>query len=79
MHNPKLDQIRNNETFETFDRLISEGKMKTAQVALGPAIGWTQEGLEAMDRDNISSVQTPRREYRRAPAAHGDGARNNFV
>jgi len=58
MHNPKLDQIRNNEPFETFDKLIQEGKMKTAQVALGPAIGWTQEGLEAMDRGNVSSVQT---------------------
>ena len=58
MHNPKLDQIRNNEPFETFDKLIKEGKMKTAQVALGPAIGWTQEGLEAMDRENVSSVQT---------------------
>lgn len=58
MHNPKIDQIRNNESFETFDKLIQEGKMKTAQVALGPAIGWTQEGLEAMDRDVVSSVQT---------------------
>jgi len=58
MHNPKIDQIRNKEPFETFDKLIKEGKMKTSQVALGPAIGWTQEGLAAMDRDNVSSVQT---------------------
>jgi len=58
MHNPKIGQIRNKEPFETFDKLIHEGKMKTAQVALGPAIGWTQEGLEAMDRENVSSVQT---------------------
>ena len=58
MHNHKIDQIRNDETFETFDELIHEGKMKTSQVALGPAIGWTQEGLEAMERDNVSSIQT---------------------
>jgi len=58
MHNPKIDQIRNDETFETFNELIHEGKMKTSQVALGPAIGWTQEGLEAMERDNVSSIQT---------------------
>ncbi len=58
MHNPKIDQIRNNEPFEMFDKLIQEGKMKTAQIALGPAIGWTQEGLAAMDRDNESSVQS---------------------
>ena len=32
--------------------------IKTYQVALGPAIGWTQEGIEAMDRPNVSAVQT---------------------
>ena len=25
---------------------------------LGPAIGWTQEGIEAMDRPNVSAIQT---------------------
>lgn len=58
MHNPKLKHIRDDETFEILDRLIHDGKIKTGQVALGPAIGWTQEGLEAMDRDNISAIQT---------------------
>jgi len=38
--------------------LIQEGKIKSAQVALGPAIGWTQEGLEAMERKSISAIQT---------------------
>lgn len=58
MHNPKLNHIRNNETFEALDKLIGEGKIKTGQVALGPAIGWTREGLEAMDRKNVSAIQT---------------------
>ena len=58
LHNPKVNHIRNDTTFETFDKLIEEGKIKAAQVALGPAIGWTQEGLEAMDRKSVSSVQT---------------------
>ena len=58
LHNPKLNHIRQNSVFETFDELINEGKIKTAQVALGPAIGWTQEGLEAMDRKSVSAVQT---------------------
>ncbi|MGI0004612.1 MAG: aldo/keto reductase, partial [Candidatus Nitrosotenuis sp.] len=30
----------------------------TYQVALGPAIGWTQEGIESMNRKNVSAVQT---------------------
>lgn len=58
MHNPKLKHIRNDATFETMDELIKEGKIKAVQVALGPAIGWTQEGLEAMDRKSVSSIQT---------------------
>ena len=58
LHNPKLNHIRNDKTFETMDQLINEGKIKTSQVALGPAIGWTKEGLEAMDRDSVSAVQT---------------------
>ncbi len=58
MHNPKLRHIRDDAIFETFDKLIEEGKIKSYQAALGPAIGWTQEGLEAMDRKNMSAVQT---------------------
>lgn len=58
LHNPKLPNIRNDSTFEIIDKLIEEGKMKTAQVALGPAIGWAQEGLEAMDRKNVNAIQT---------------------
>ena len=58
MHNPKLNHIRNDATFDMFDKLIQEGKIKSSQVALGPAIGWTQEGLEAMERKSVSAVQT---------------------
>ncbi|MDP3781108.1 MAG: aldo/keto reductase, partial [Nitrosopumilaceae archaeon] len=58
LHNPKLNHIRDDEIFQTLDKKIIEGKIKTYQVALGPAIGWTQEGLEAMNRKNVSAVQT---------------------
>ena len=58
MHNPKLRHIHDDIIFQTFDTLIKEGKIKACQAALGPAIGWTQEGLDAMDRENISAVQT---------------------
>lgn len=58
LHNPKLNHIRNDETFGTLDELIKEGKIRSTQVALGPAIGWTREGLEAMDRKSVSAVQT---------------------
>jgi aryl-alcohol dehydrogenase-like predicted oxidoreductase len=58
LHNPKLNHIRDDKIFQTLDKIIEEEKIKTYQVALGPAIGWTQEGLEAMNRKNVSAVQT---------------------
>ncbi|MCY4491904.1 MAG: aldo/keto reductase [Thaumarchaeota archaeon] len=58
LHNPKLHHIRDGVIFDMLDDFIIEGKIKTYQIALGPAIGWTQEGLEAMEKDNIGAVQT---------------------
>jgi aryl-alcohol dehydrogenase-like predicted oxidoreductase len=58
LHNPKLNHIRDDKIFQVLDQKIKEEKIKAYQVALGPAIGWTQEGLEAMNRKNVSAVQT---------------------
>ena len=58
LHNPKLRHIHDDTIFQTLDGLIGDGKIKTYQVALGPAIGWTEEGIEAMERKNVSAVQT---------------------
>jgi len=58
LHNPKLNHIRDDKIFQTLDQMIKKEKIKTYQVALGPAIGWTHEGLEAMNRKNVSAVQT---------------------
>ena len=58
LHNPKLKVVRDDSVFNILDSLVTDGTIKTYQVALGPAIGWTQEGLEAMERPNLSAVQT---------------------
>lgn len=58
LHNPKMYHIRDDTIFHTLDSKINEGVIGTYQVALGPAIGWTDEGLEAMKRPNVSAVQT---------------------
>ena len=58
LHNPKLNHIRDDSIFEVLDSFITDKSIKTYQIALGPAIGWTQEGIEAMDRPNVSAVQT---------------------
>jgi aryl-alcohol dehydrogenase-like predicted oxidoreductase len=58
LHNPKMYHIRDDTIFHTLDNKINDGTIGTYQVALGPAIGWTQEGIEAMSRPNVSAVQT---------------------
>ncbi|MGB0855902.1 MAG: aldo/keto reductase [Nitrosopumilus sp.] len=58
LHNPKLKHIRDDSIFNILDSFIKDESIRTYQVALGPAIGWTQEGIEAMDRPNLSAIQT---------------------
>ena len=58
LHNPKLEHIRDDSIFRVLDSFIQDELIRTYQVALGPAIGWTQEGLEAMEKPNVSAVQT---------------------
>ncbi len=58
LHNPKMHHIRDDVIFNTLDGKINEGAIGAYQVALGPAIGWTHEGLESMNRKNVSAVQT---------------------
>ena len=58
LHNPKMTNIHDDKIFQTLDSLVSEKKIKTYQIALGPAIGWTQEGLDSMTRKNVTAVQT---------------------
>ena len=58
LHNPKMHHIKDDVIFHTLDNKINEGVIGTYQIALGPAIGWTKEGLVAMERKNVSAVQT---------------------
>lgn len=49
LHNPRIDTIKNDETFEALEELRGEGKIRSYGVALGPAINERQidEGCEA--------------------------------
>ena len=58
LHNPKIGHIRDDSIFNTLEDLIEQNRVRTCQIALGPAIGWLQEGLESMSRSVISAVQT---------------------
>jgi aryl-alcohol dehydrogenase-like predicted oxidoreductase len=81
LHNPRMDAIDSDECFEALEDLRAEGKIGHYGVALGPAIGWREEGLEAIARRRIASVQTvynlleqePGRDLMAAAADRGTG------
>jgi aryl-alcohol dehydrogenase-like predicted oxidoreductase len=56
MHNARMEQILDGALFELLDAFKAEGKIRTWGVALGPAIGWLWEGVEAARR-NVPMVQ----------------------
>lgn len=56
-HNVKLDAYRD-DLFATLEDLESEGKIRAWGVALGPAIGWREEGHEALVQRGADTVQT---------------------
>jgi len=58
LHNPKMSAIQNDSIFRSLDSLISDGKIRSYGVALGPAIGWMEEGLLATRTRKITCLQT---------------------
>jgi aryl-alcohol dehydrogenase-like predicted oxidoreductase len=58
LHNPKMDAIRNGSLFAALDDLVEKGTIRSHGAALGPAIGWKEEGLEAIKNRNITCLQT---------------------
>ncbi|MGH7330137.1 MAG: aldo/keto reductase, partial [Polyangiaceae bacterium] len=57
MHNARLDQVRDDRLWELLETLREEGKIRSYGVALGPAIGWLYEGVEAAKLRKTTSVQ----------------------
>ena len=58
LHNPKMDAIKDDKLFASIDYMVKKGTIKSHGVALGPAIGWKYEGLEAIEKRNITCLQT---------------------
>ncbi len=58
LHNPKMEHILNDELFMVLERLREEGKITHYGVGLGPAIGWKEEGIIAMENRGISTLIT---------------------
>jgi len=57
LHNPKMDAIERDDLWQTLDDLRREGKLRSYGVALGPRIGWRDEGLRALRERRVPVIQ----------------------
>jgi aryl-alcohol dehydrogenase-like predicted oxidoreductase len=57
LHNPKMDAIERDDLWQTLDDLRREGTVRSYGVALGPRIGWREEGLRALHERRVPSIQ----------------------
>ena len=58
LHNARIEPVLDDALWEVLAELKHEGKVREVGIALGPAIGWVEEGLEAIRRRDIASLQT---------------------
>ena len=57
VHNPRVEALERDELFEVLEQLKFEGKIRHFGVALGPDIGWFEEGQMSMRERQVESLQ----------------------
>ena len=57
MHNARMAQIDDDALWELLESFKHEGKVRLYGIALGPAIGWLYEGVDAVRKRNVASLQ----------------------
>lgn len=57
LHNIGIEQVEDDAIWETLEGLVKAGKARYTGFALGPAIGWLQEGIRGIERRGVTSVQ----------------------
>ncbi|MCC7145960.1 MAG: aldo/keto reductase [Phycisphaeraceae bacterium] len=65
-HNLKLPQFHD-DLFDTLEKFVRQGKIRHFGVALGPAIGWREEGYKAFLERGAAVVQTVFNLYEQDP------------
>jgi len=58
LHNTRIEPILDDDLWAELEQLRAQGKILELGVALGPAIGWVEEGLHAIRERPIVSLQT---------------------
>ena len=57
LHNIRMEQISDDALWKALEKLQEAGKVRYYGIALGPAIGWLYEGVNAIREREITSVQ----------------------
>ncbi|HEY5770398.1 MAG TPA: aldo/keto reductase [Terrimicrobium sp.] len=57
LHNIRMEQVDEDDLWETLEDLRAEGKVGQYGIALGPAIGWLAEGVRTIRKRNPAVVQ----------------------
>src|ERR687895_1943704 len=57
LHNTKMDAVEDDGLFALMEEFQSEGKIRAYGIALGPKIGWLEEGVRAMRERKVEGVQ----------------------
>jgi aryl-alcohol dehydrogenase-like predicted oxidoreductase len=57
LHNTKMDAVEDDRLFALMEQFQNEGKIRACGIALGPKIGWLDEGVKAMRERNVEGVQ----------------------
>jgi aryl-alcohol dehydrogenase-like predicted oxidoreductase len=57
LHNPRMDALESDALWEAVDAARSEGLVRSVGVALGPAIGWRDEGVFALRERDLDALQ----------------------
>jgi aryl-alcohol dehydrogenase-like predicted oxidoreductase len=57
LHNTKMDAAENDELFALMESFVDEGKIRSYGAALGPKIGWRDEGIKMMRERDLAGLQ----------------------
>jgi aryl-alcohol dehydrogenase-like predicted oxidoreductase len=57
LHNPRMSHLQSDVLFDELAKLRGEGKLRAWGAALGPAIGWREEGLYAIRERRLPALQ----------------------
>ena len=71
LHNPRIEHLQRDDVWEILEALKAAGKIRAYGIALGPAIGWRDEGVWALENRHLDALfiihnlleQDPGREF----------------